>query len=234
MYPIFLFFLGLEVLEDVSTRQEVYKLIIEKKDNKEIAAALSISVRTVERYRKDFNDTTNDNNDDKNATATNDNRRKKKEKARALIESGETIAEVANKVGLAKSTVGDISSKEKLQVKQLDYLKSLREKYSKEIEQNKEDRFYINVEAKEEIWKKLRENGISKELQDTLKQNELTEQEILELNRLERLERFELEKAKYKDNRLNIITEELANLTDRDIEKILQIIEKSKEVDKNE
>lgn len=214
----------------MSTRQEVYKLIIEKKDNKEIAAALNISVRTVERYRKDFNDTTND----KNATATNDNKRKKKEKARALIESGETIREVGDKLGLSKSVAGRLSSKENLQVKQLDYLKSLREKYSKEIEQNKEDRFYINTEAKEEIWKKLRVNGISKELQDTLKQNELTEQEILELNRLERLERFELEKAKYKDNRLNIITEELANLTDSDIEKILQIIEKSKEVDENE
>ena len=210
----------------MSTRQEVYKLIIEKKDNKEIATALNISVRTVERYRKDFNNATNDND-----KTTSDNKKKKKEKAKALIMSGETIAEVANKVGLAKSTVGDISSKEKLQAKQLDYLKSLREKYSKEIEQNKEDRFYINVEAKEEIWKKLREN---KELQDTLKQNELTEQEILELNRLERLERFELEKAKYKDNRLNIITEELANLTDDDIEKILQIIQKSKEVDQDE
>ncbi|VTX56876.1 Homeodomain-like domain protein [Fusobacterium nucleatum] len=227
MYPIFYFFR--EVLKDVSTRQEVYKLIIEKKDNKEIAAALNISVRTVERYRKDFNSTTND----KNATTTNDNRRKKKEKARALIESGETITEVANKVGLARSTIGDISSKEKLQVKQLDYLKSLREKYSREIAQNKEDRFYINTEAKERIWQKLREFGISKELQDTLKQNELTEQEILELNRLERLERFELEKAKYKDNRLNIISEELANLTDDDIEKILQIIEKSKEADQD-
>ena len=213
----------------MSTRQEVYKLIIEKKDNKEIATALNISVRTVERYRKDFNNATNDND-----KTTSDNKKKKKEKAKALIMSGETIAEVANKVGLAKSTVGDISSKEKLQAKQLDYLKSLREKYSKEIEQNKEDRFYINVEAKEEIWKKLRENGISKELQDTLKQNELTEQEILELNRLERLERFEIEKAKYKDNRLNIITEELANLTDDDIEKILQIIQKSKEVDQDE
>lgn len=218
----------------MSTRQEVYKLIIEKKDNKEIAAALNISVRTVERYRKDFNDTTNDNNNDKNATTTSDNRRKKKEKARALIESGETIREVGDKLGLSKSVAGRLSSKEKLQVKQLDYLKSLREKYSKEIEQNKEDRFYINVEAKEEIWKKLRVNGISKELQDTLKQNELTEQEILELNRLERLEKFELEKAKYKDNRLNIISEELANLTDDDIEKILQIIEKSKEADQDE
>ena len=214
----------------MSTRQEVYKLIIEKKDNKEIAATLNISVRTVERYRKDFNDTTND----KNATATNDNRRKKKEKAKALIESGETIREVGDKLGLSKSVAGRLSSKEKLQVKQLDYLKSLREKYSKEIEQNKEDRFYINTEAKERIWQKLKEFGISKELQDTLKQNELTEQEILELNRLERLERFELEKAKYKDNRLNIISEELANLTDDDIEKILQIIEKSKEVDRDE
>ena len=214
----------------MSTRQEVYKLIIENKSNDEIAEALNVSRRTVERYRKDFNNTTND----KNATATNDNRRKKKEKARALIESGETIREVGDKLGLSKSVAGRLSSKEKLQVKQLDYLKSLREKYSKEIEQNKEDRFYINTEAKERIWQKLKEFGISKELQDTLKQNELTEQEILELNRLERLERFELEKAKYKDNRLNIISEELANLTDSDIEKILQIIEKSKEADQDE
>ncbi|WP_338953797.1 LuxR C-terminal-related transcriptional regulator [Fusobacterium nucleatum] len=215
----------------MSTRQEVYKLIIEKKDNKEIAAALNISIRTVERYRKDFNDTTNDN--DIKTTTTSD-KKKRKEKARVLIETGASLEEAATQSSTTIDVVKRLSSKEKLQVKQLDYLKSLREKYSKEIAQNKEDRFYINVEAKEEIWKKLRENGISKELQDTLKQNELTEQEILELNRLERLERFELEKAKYKDNRLNIISEELANLTDDDIEKILQIIEKSKEADQDE
>jgi hypothetical protein len=218
-------------LEDVSTRQEVYKLIIEKKDNKEIAAALNISVRTVERYRKDFNDTTSDN--DIKTTTTSD-KKKRKEKARVLIECGASLKEAAAESGISFNSAMKLSSKDKLQVKQLDYLKSLREKYSKEIEQNKEDRFYINTEAKEEIWKKLRVNGISKELQDTLKQNELTEQEILELNRLERLERFELEKAKYKDNRLNIISEELANLTDSDIEKILQIIEKSKEADQDE
>ena len=215
----------------MSTRQEVYKLIIEKKDNKEIAAALNISVRTVERYRKDFNNATNDN--DIKTTTTSD-KKKRKEKARVLIETGATIKEASAESGISFNSAMKLSSKDKLQVKQLDYLKSLREKYSKEIEQNKEDRFYINVEAKEEIWKNLRVNGISKELQDTLKQNELTEQEILELNRLERLEKFELEKAKYKDNRLNIISEELANLTDDDIEKILQIIEKSKAVDENE
>jgi hypothetical protein len=232
MYPIFLFS-RLEVLEDVSTRQEVYKLIIEKKDNKEIAAELNISVRSVQLYRKEYEKDLNKSESEiKNESESE--KKKRKEKAKVLIECGASLKEAAAESGISFNSAMKLSSKEKLQVKQLDYLKSLRKKYSKEIEQNKEDRFYINVEAKEEIWKKLRENGISKELQDTLKQNELTEQEILELNRLERLERFELEKAKYKDNRLNIISEELSNLTDRDIEKILQIIEKSKEVDKNE
>ena len=217
----------------MSTRQEVYKLIIEKKDNKEIATALNISVRSVQLYRKEYEKDLNKSESEiKNESESE--KKKRKEKVKVLIETGATIKEASEQTQTHISSVKRLSSKEKLQVKQLDYLKSLREKYSREIAQNKEDRFYINVEAKEEIWKKLRENGISKELQDTLKQNELTEQEILELNRLERLERFELEKAKYKDNRLNIISEELSNLTDDDIEKILQIIEKSKEVDKNE
>ncbi|WP_060798327.1 LuxR C-terminal-related transcriptional regulator [Fusobacterium nucleatum] len=217
----------------MSTRQEVYKLIIEKKDNKEIAAALNISIRTVERYRKDFNSTINDS--DIKTTTTSDNIRKKKEKARALIETGETITEVANKVGLARSTIGDISSKEKLQVKQLDYLKSFREEYREQITKNKKDRLNLNNKAKEKIEYTLNlAEDITKDTQKLIEMNEETEQKIFELDRIERLERFELEKAKYKDNRLNIITEELANLTESDIEKILQIIEKSKEVDKNE
>lgn len=217
----------------MSTRQEVYRMITEKMDNKEIATALKISVRSVQLYRKEYEKDLNKSESEiKNESESE--KKKRKEKAKVLIETGATIKEASEQTQTHISSVKRLSSKEKLQVKQLDYLKSLREKYSKEISQNKEDRFYINVEAKEEILKKLRVNGISKELQDTLKQNELTEQEILELNRLERLERFELEKAKYKDNRLNIISEELSNLTDDDIEKILHIIEKSKEVDKNE
>lgn len=217
----------------MSTRQEVYKLIIEKKDNKEIAAALNISVRSVQLYRKEYEKDLNKSESEiKNESESE--KKKRKEKAKVLIETGSSLKEVAEQTRTHISSIKRLSTKENLQTSQLNYLKSLREKYIKEIDQNKEDRFYINAEAKEEIWKKLRENGISKELQDTLKQNELTEQEILELNRLERLERFELEKAKYKDNRLNIITEELANLTDDDIEKILQIIQKSKEADQNE
>ena len=215
----------------MSTRQEVYKLIIEKKDNKEIAAALNISVRTVERYRKDFNDTTNN---DKNATATNDNRRKKKEKARALIESGETIRDVGDKLGLSKSVAGRLSSKEKLQVKQLDYLKSFREQYREEITKNKKDRLNLNNIAKEKIEYTLNlAEDITKATQELIKLNEQTEQEIFELDRIERLEKIELEKNKFKNELLCDFTEKLQKLSDNDILKVLEFI-KSLESDTNE
>lgn len=215
----------------MSTRQEVYRLIIEKKDKKEIAAALNISVRTVERYRKDFNDTTNN---DKNATATNDNRRKKKEKARALIESGETIRDVGDKLGLSKSVAGRLSSKEKLQVKQLDYLKSFREQYREEITKNKKDRLNLNNIAKEKIEYTLNlAEDITKATQELIKLNEQTEQEIFELDRIERLEKIELEKNKFKNELLCDFTEKLQKLSDNDILKVLEFI-KSLESDTNE
>ena len=216
----------------MSTRQEVYKLIIEKKDNKEIAATLNISIRTVERYRKDFNDTTSDN--DIKTTTTSD-KKKRKEKARVLIETGASLEEAATQSNTTIDVVKRLSSKEKLQVKQLDYLKSFREQYREEITKNKKDRLNLNNLAKEKIEYTLNlADFITKDTQKLIEMNEQTEQKIFELDRIERLERFELEKAKYKDNRLNIISEELANLTDSDIEKILQIIKKSKEVDQDE
>lgn len=213
----------------MSTRQEVYKLIIEKKDNKEIAAALNISVRSVQLYRKEYEKDLNKSESEiKNESESE--KKKRKEKAKVLIECGASLKEAATQSNTTIDIVKRLSTKEKLQVKQLDYLKSLREKYSKEIEQNKEDRFYINTEAKERIWQKLREFGISKELQDTLKQNELTEQEILELNRLERLERFELEKAKYKNSLALELAEKIESMTDTDIIKVLEYI---KELENN-
>lgn len=216
----------------MSTRQEVYKLIIEKKDNKEIAAALNISIRTVERYRKDFNNVTNDN--DIKTTTTSD-KKKRKEKARVLIETGASLKEAAAESGISFNSAMKLSSKDKLQVKQLDYLKSFREQYREKITKNKKDRLNLNNIAKEKIEYTLNlADFITKDTQKLIEMNEQTEQKIFELDRIERLERFELEKAKYKDNRLNIISEELANLTDSDIEKILQIIKKSKEVDQDE
>jgi hypothetical protein len=217
------------VLKDVSTRQEVYKLIIEKKDNKEIAATLNISVRSVQLYRKEYEkDLIKNESEIKNESKSE--KKKRKEKAKVLIETGASLKEAATQSNTTIDIVKRLSSKEKLQVKQLDYLKSLREKYSKEIAQNKEDRFYINTEAKERIWQKLRDFGISKELQDTLKQNELTEQEILELNRLERLERFELEKSKYKNSLALELVEKIESMTDTDIIKVLEYI---KELENN-
>ena len=218
----------------MSTRQKVYKLIIEKKDNKEIAAALNISIRTVERYRKDFNDTTNDNSDDKNATTTNDNRRKKKEKARALIESGETIRGVGDKLGLSKSVAGRLSSKEKLQVKQLDYLKSFREQYKEEITKNKKDRLNLNNIAKKKIEYTLNlAEDISKDTQKLIEMNEETEQKIFELDRIERLEKLELEKNKFKNDLLIDFTDRLQKLSDNDILKVLDFM-KSLESDTDE
>ena len=214
----------------MSTRQEVYKLIIENKTNDEIAEALNVSKRTVERYRKDFNSATSDNN----TTTTNDNIRKKKEKARALIESGETITEVANKVGLARSTIGDISSKEKLQVKQLDYLKSFREQYIEEITKNKKDRLKLNNKAKEKIEYTLNlAENISKDTQKLIKMNEETEQKIFELDRIERLEKLELERNKFKNDLLIDFTERIQKLTDENIMKVLDFM-KSLESDTNE
>lgn len=214
----------------MSTRQEVYKLIIENKTNDEIAEALNVSRRTVERYRKDFNSTTSDND-----IKTTSDKKKRKEKAKVLIETGATIKEASAESGISFNSAMKLSSKEKLQVKQLDYLKSFREQYREEITKNKKDRLNLNNLAKEKIEYTLNlAEDITKDTQKLIEMNEETEQKIFELDRIERLERFELEKAKYKDNRLNIISEELANLTDSDIEKILQIIEKSKEADQDE
>ena len=165
---------------------------------------------------------------------TTANKKEKKVIAKVLIETGASIKEASEKVGLAKSTVGDISSKGKLQFKQLEYLNNLRENYIERINKNKADRLEMNDLAKKKILDTLNSNEeITKSVQQMIKMNEQTEQEILELNRIERLEKFQLEKAKYKDTRLLIITEELANLSDADIEKILKIIEKSKADDEN-
>lgn len=218
----------------MSTRQEVYKLIIEKKDNKEIAAVLNISIRSVQLYRKEYEKDLNKSESEiKNESESE--KKKRKEKAKVLIETGASLKEAATQSNTTIDVVKRLSSKEKLQVKQLDYLKSFREQYREEITENKKDRLKLNNKAKEKIEYTLNlTENISKDTQKLIMMNEETEQKIFELNRIERLERFELEKAKYKDNRLNIISEELANLTDDDIEKILQIIEKSKEADQDE
>lgn len=215
----------------MSTRQEVYKLIIEKKDNKEIAAALNISVRTVERYRKDFNNATNDN--DIKTTTTSD-KKKRKEKAKVLIECGASLKEAATQSNTTIDVVKRLSSKEKLQVKQLDYLKSLREEYREQITKNKKDRLNLNNIAKEKIEYTLNlADFITKDTQKLIEMNEQTEQKIFELDRIERLERLELEKNKFKNDLLIDFTERIQKLTDENIMKVLEFM-KSLESDTDE
>lgn len=215
----------------MSTRQEVYKLIIEKKDNKEIAAALNISVRTVERYRKDFNNATNDN--DIKTTTTSD-KKKRKEKAKVLIETGATIKEASAESGISFNSAMKLSSKDKLQVKQLDYLKSFRERYIEEITKNKKDRLNLNNIAKKKIEYTLNlAEDISKDTQKLIKMNEETEQKIFELDRIERLEKLELERNKFKNDLLIDFTERIQKLTDENIMKVLDFM-KSLESDTDE
>lgn len=214
------------MLEKRNTRLEVYKLIELKKSTKEIAELLNINIRSVQLYKKEYERTLNE-----KETKSESERKKRKEIAKAMIIAGESLKSAEERTGTSKSTLANWSSKENLQQSQKEFLASLRNEHINEIIKNKKDRLHINSLLKESILEKAEKKEISKELQDTLKQNELTEQEILELSRLERLEKFELDKQIYKDKRLLAITEELANLSDDDIERILEIIEQSKRVD---
>lgn len=217
----------------MSTRQEVYKLIIEKKDNKEIAAALNISVRSVQLYRKEYEKDLNKSESEiKNESESE--KKKRKEKAKVLIETGASLKEASAESGISFNTAMKLSSKEKLQIKQLDYLKSFREQYREEITKNKKDRLNLNNIAKEKIEYTLNlAEDITKATQELIKLNEQTEQEIFELDRIERLEKLELEKNKFKNELLCDFAEKLQKLSDKDILKVLEFI-KSLESDTNE
>lgn len=217
----------------MSTRQEVYKLIIEKKDNKEIAAVLNISVRSVQLYRKEYEkDLIKSESEIKNESESE--KKKRKEKAKVLIECGASLKEAATQSNTTIDIVKRLSSKEKLQVKQLDYLKSFREQYREEITKNKKDRLNLNNIAKEKIEYTLNlAEDITKDTQKLIKMNEETEQKIFELDRIERLEKLELERNKFKNDLLIDFTERIQKLTDENIMKVLEFM-KSLESDTDE
>ena len=217
----------------MSTRQEVYKLIIEKKDNKEIAAALNISVRSVQLYRKEYEkDLIKSESEIKNESESE--KKKRKEKAKVLIECGASLKEAATQSNTTIDIVKRLSSKEKLQVKQLDYLKSFREQYREEITKNKKDRLNLNNIAKKKIEYTLNlAEDITKDTQKLIKMNEETEQKIFELDRIERLEKLELERNKFKNDLLIDFTERIQKLTDENIMKVLDFM-KSLESDTDE
>ena len=205
-----------------NTRLEVYKLIEINKSNKEIAEELNISIRTVERYRQEHIKATTDN--DKKATTTSD-KKKRKEIAKAKIITGVSLKQVAEQTGTPKSTLANWSSKENLQQSQREFLQSLRAGEIERIKQNKLDRLHLNTRFKDSLY----ECEASKQTQEMLLLNEKTEQEILELSRLERLERFEFDKEIY-TNKLKIdVLEKIKTMTDEELKKLIEYIESKAE-----
>ena len=166
---------------------------------KEIAQKYGVTLNTVKSWKTRYW------NDEKKKKVCTPNKKsvhtkKVKEIAKEMIIAGASISEVANRTELNKSTIKRLSSEYNLQAKQLEFLKEFRDKQRERILQNKTKRLEINEEALKAIYYEVmnwKENGkISKALMEKLIMNEELEQLILGLDRIERLEKLEIERAK--------------------------------------
>ncbi len=179
----------------MSSKEKIIAYLKLGKNNKEIAELCNVSVRTVERHKKSL--TTSD-NDTKNDKRQND--RIKREQAKILIEEGATIREASAQSGTSIDVVKKISAKENLQQSQLEYLKEFRSNQRKKIRENKLKRLMLNDEILEAVEYELsnwQENGrVSKAAIEKLLMSEELEQKIFELDRIERLEKLEIDKKK--------------------------------------
>lgn len=166
---------------------------------KDIADKYEVSLNTVKSWKQRYKWC----KDDKKVCTQKPKKyahKKVKEVAKTLIEEGHSIRDVSDKVGLPKSTIGDISSKNNLQQSQLEYLKQFREKYKERIEKNKVLRLETNEEAlaaiNHEIGNWRNKGVISKAAMEKLIMNEEAEQLIFGLDRIEKLEKLEVERVK--------------------------------------
>lgn len=179
----------------MSSKEKIIAYLKLGKSNKEIAELCNVSVRTVERHKKSLTTSDNDTKNDKRQ-----NRKIAKETAKILIEEGATLKEAMKQTGLSSGTVSRLSSQGNLQQSQLEYLKEFRNKQREKIRANKLKRLMLNDEILEAVEYELnhwQENGrISKAAIEKLLMSEDLEQKILELDRIERLERLEIDKKK--------------------------------------
>ncbi|MCF2625271.1 hypothetical protein I6E17_03630 [Fusobacterium perfoetens] len=181
--------------DDVSSKDKIIAYLKLGKSNKEIAELCSVSVRTVERHKKSL--ATND-SDTKNDKRQND--RVKREQAKILVEEGHTLKEAAALSGTSIDTLKKISSKENLQQSQLEYLKKFREEQRERIKANKLKRLSLNEEALYSIEEEINSGDVGKATFEKIKLSEEIEQLIFEKNRIERLERLEIDRKKLKEN----------------------------------
>lgn len=172
---------------------------------KEIAQKYGVTLNTVKSWKTRYW------NDEKKKKVCTPNKKsmhtkKVKEIAKEMIIAGASISETVEQTGIPRATVGRWSSEYNLQAKQLEFLKEFRDKQRERISQNKTKRLEINEEALKAIYYEVmnwKENGkISKALMEKLIMNEELEQLILGLNRIERLEKLEIEKAKNKTEKI--------------------------------
>lgn len=162
---------------------------------KEIAEKYNVSVATVRKWKSRHNWDSVTKKRDKSVTS-----KKAKEVAKILVEEGATIREASAQSGTSIDVVKKISAKENLQQSQLEYLKEFRNKQREKIRANKLKRLMLNDEILEAIEYELsnwQENGrVSKAAIEKLLMSEELEQKIFELDRIERLEKLEIDKKK--------------------------------------
>lgn len=172
---------------------------------KEIAQKYGITLNTVKSWKTRYW------NDEKKKKVCTPNKKsmhtkKVKEIAKEMIIAGASISETVEQTGIPRATVGRWSSEYNLQAKQLEFLKEFRDKQRERILQNKTKRLEINEEALKAIYYEVmnwKENGkISKALMEKLIMNEELEQLILGLDRIERLEKLEIERVKNKTEKI--------------------------------
>ena len=164
---------------------------------KEIADKYEVSLNTVKSWKTRYKWC----KDDKKVCTQNSKKyahKKVKEVAKTLIEEGHSISEVAKQTETPRGTIGRWSAEENLQQSQLEYLKQFREKYKEKVEKNKLERLEINEVALKAIVSEIRgwemTKSISKSSLEKLMLNEQVERLILDIDRIDKLERFELDK----------------------------------------
>lgn len=158
---------------------------------KEIAEKYNVSVATVRKWKSRHNWDSVTKKRDKNVT-----NKKAKEVAKILIQEGASISEVAKQTQTPRGTIGYWSAKENLQKSQLEHLKEFRDKLRQRVMENKLKRLTYNEEALDSVEDDIRNGLISKATFEKLKLSEEIEQLIFESDRIEKLERLEIEKAK--------------------------------------
>lgn len=130
--------------------------------------------------------------------------KKKKEMVKVLIEEGHSITEAAKQTGIPRGTIGRWSAEENLQQTQLENLKAFREEHRERIRRNKLLRLETNEEAlmaiNFEIGEWRGKGLISKAVMEKLLMNEEIEQLIFESDKIDRMEKLELEKSKVKED----------------------------------